>query len=140
MNEPSGRGTPRVLALRTTRNDMTEHTTSKLAEKKCLACHGSPPLLAEAQINSLLGQLSNWQVEGGKFLTRQYKSADFISALSLANKVGAIAEEEQHHPDLLVIWGMLGIKIWTHAAHSLTENDFILAAKIDRLMQAEQQD
>jgi len=105
-----------------------------LAEKKCLACHGGMPVLSKAEATALLGQLDGWKIEEGKFLTKLLKLRDFAQALDLANKVGVIAKEEGHHPDLLVRWGQLGIKIWTHAVDGLTESDFILAAKIDRLV------
>ena len=108
--------------------------SSKLSEKKCSPCQGELPPLSKAEIQSLVSQLPNWQVEEEKFLVRQYKKNNFASALALANKVGMVAEEQGHHPDLFIAWGMLGVKIWTHAANGLTENDFILAAKIDKVI------
>ncbi len=108
--------------------------SSKLNEKKCSPCRGELPRLSNSEIQSLVSLLLNWHVEEEKFLVRQYKTKDFASALALANKVGMLAEEQGHHPDLFIAWGVLGIKIWTHVANGLTENDFILAAKIDKIM------
>jgi 4a-hydroxytetrahydrobiopterin dehydratase len=106
----------------------------RLAEKKCMPCKGALPCLTNTEIQNLIGQLQNWRIEEEKFLTRNYQTTDFKSALALGNKVGIIAEEQGHHPDLLIRWGMLGIKIWTHTSNGLTENDFILAAKIDQVL------
>jgi 4a-hydroxytetrahydrobiopterin dehydratase len=110
--------------------------SSKLSEKRCSPCQGELPLLSKAEIQNLVSQLHNWHVEEEKFLVRQYKTKNFASALALANKVGMVAEEQGHHPDLFIAWGMLSIKIWTHAANGLSENDFILAAKIDKVMES----
>jgi 4a-hydroxytetrahydrobiopterin dehydratase len=107
----------------------------RLAKKKCVPCKGNLPCLTKSERQNLICQLQSWQIEEEKFLKRHYQTKDFKSALALANKVGVIAEEEGHHPDLLIGWGMLDIKIWTHTANGLTENDFILAAKIDQAMQ-----
>jgi 4a-hydroxytetrahydrobiopterin dehydratase len=105
----------------------------ELADKKCLSCAGQSQVLSQAQAASLLKQLNGWTVEKGKCLSKTYALKDFTEALALANIIGALAEEEAHHPDLLVRWGSLCVTLWTHSADALTENDFILAAKIDRL-------
>lgn len=106
----------------------------KLSEKTCSPCQGKLSRLTKAEIQNLASQLTNWQVVEEKFLERRHKTKNFVTALEMANKVAMIAEEQNHHPDLLIQWGMLGIKIWTHAADGLTENDFILAAQIDKVM------
>ena len=108
--------------------------TERLHEKKCSACYSKLPLLTKMEMNSLLIQLPHWLIEDDKVLTRHIKTTDFKSSLDLGNQVGAIAEEEGHHPDLQICWGKLTIKTWTHASHGLTENDFILAAKIDKII------
>ncbi len=103
-----------------------------LADKTCEACHGGVPKLSLEQIATLSAQIVGWTVDGEKRLLKLVKTKDFQKSLDLANAIGAIAEREQHHPDLLVRWGELKIEIWTHAVDGLTEADFILAAKIDR--------
>lgn len=105
----------------------------ELADKKCLSCAGHNQVLSQPEAASLLKQLSDWKLEKGKMLNKTYVVKDFAEALALANRIGALAEEEGHHPDLLVRWGSLGVTIWTHSLDGLSENDFILAAKIDRL-------
>jgi 4a-hydroxytetrahydrobiopterin dehydratase len=105
-----------------------------LADKKCVPCDGGTPKLTGAQIKSLSSELSDWQVDNDTKLQRKIKTKDFMASLNMANKIGEIAEEQGHHPDLTVRWGELGIELWTHAVDGLTESDFILAAKIDRLV------
>ena len=105
----------------------------ELAKKKCAACDGGMPILSESEANRYLEQLRDWQINRGKFLSKTFIFKNFAESLALANRIAEIAEEQRHHPDLLVRWGELGIKIWTHAVDGLTENDFILAAKIDEL-------
>lgn len=104
-----------------------------LSDKKCPGCDGATPVLSKFEVNTLLKELNKWRVENDKFLIKTFAVANFAQALELANKFGVIAEEEGHHPDLLVRWGELSVKIWTHAVDGLTESDFILAAKFDRV-------
>jgi 4a-hydroxytetrahydrobiopterin dehydratase len=80
----------------------------------------------------LLAELDGWTIEGGKHLVRRWKLADFKAALAFVNRIGAIAEREDHHPDIELGWGRVAVELWTHTAGGLTENDFIVAAKIDR--------
>ena len=104
---------------------------SELARKKCTPCReGTPPLAADAA-RALLGQLDGWQILDGPRLARTWKLRDFATALSFVNRIGEIAEAEDHHPDITLGWGRVGVELWTHATGGLTENDFILAAKID---------
>ena len=106
---------------------------TSLADKTCIPCRGGiPPLKGEA-LASLRRQLSEWTVVNEHHLTRAYKFPDFRSALAFVNRVGELAEEQGHHPDLLLGWGKVEISTWTHSVDGLTESDFILAAKIDRL-------
>ena len=105
-----------------------------LADKKCEACHGGTKSLSSSEYAPLLRELKDWEVIENHKLHKSVKTKDFQQALDLANKVGAIAEEEGHHPDLLVRWGELGIDMWTHAVNGLSEADFIMAAKIDRAL------
>lgn len=104
-----------------------------LAEKHCIPCRGGVPALKGEALESLKSQLPNWQVVDGHHLTRSFTFPDFKTALDFVNRAGAIAEEEGHHPDLLLSWGKVDVKTWTHKIDGLTESDFILAAKIDRL-------
>lgn len=103
-----------------------------LSEKTCIPCRGGVPPLTHQEIQPLLAELKDWQVKDDQRLLKTVKLEDFAESLSLANKIGAIAEEQGHHPDLLVRWGELGIELWTHKINGLTESDFILAAKIDK--------
>jgi 4a-hydroxytetrahydrobiopterin dehydratase len=103
-----------------------------LASKHCVPCEGGVPALTAEQIASLLSELDGWSVEDGKKLKRTYRFRDFAQALAFVNKAGALAEAEGHHPDLLLSWGKVGVELWTHAIGGLSENDFILAAKLDQ--------
>lgn len=106
---------------------------SDLASKTCVPCRGGvPPLKGEA-LASLFGQVDGWEVVEEHHITKLFKLRDFRQALRFTNQVGEIAEEQGHHPDIYLAWGKVGITIWTHAIDGLTESDFILAAKIDRL-------
>lgn len=105
---------------------------ASLAERHCVACRGKTPALTEDQFAPLLAELEGWTVEDGRHLRKTYRLRDFRQAQELAHRIGWIAEEENHHPDLSLGWGRLEVTIWTHAAGGLTENDFVLAAKCDR--------
>ena len=106
---------------------------SELAEKQCVPCQGGVPPLDEAKVQSLLGELDGWGIERDYHLTRTLTFPDFKSALDFVNRIGTVAEEQGHHPDLFLTWGKVKIELWTHKINGLTESDFILAAKIDRL-------
>jgi len=106
---------------------------SSLAEKTCVPCRGGvPPLRGEA-LQTLARQVEGWTVIDEHHLTKNFKFSDFRSALAFVNKVGGLAEEQGHHPDIFLAWGKVDITIWTHKINGLTESDFILAAKIDKL-------
>jgi 4a-hydroxytetrahydrobiopterin dehydratase len=115
-----------------------------LAKKTCIPCRGGVPPLSDAEIAPLREQIdAAWRVrqrETAKFpnvnyLTREYAFGNFAQALDAAVRIGALAEEQQHHPDLHVSWGRLGVEIWTHKIGGLTESDFIFAAKCDEALQ-----
>ena len=106
---------------------------SDLASKTCVPCRGGVPALHGEQLHSLSHQLPNWHVVDEHHITRVFTFPDFKSALDFVNKAGAIAEEQGHHPDILLTWGKAEITIWTHKLNGLTESDFILAAKIDQV-------
>jgi 4a-hydroxytetrahydrobiopterin dehydratase len=105
----------------------------ELAEKTCVPCRGGVPPLARPEIEKLLSQVPGWQVLNDHHLARTYPFPDFLAALDFVNRVGALAEQQGHHPDLYLAWGKVGVQIWTHKIDGLTESDFVLAAKIDKL-------
>ncbi len=107
--------------------------TESLAEKKCVPCRGGVAPLKSEHLQKLHSQVPGWQVANEHHLHREFRFPDFKQALGFVNRVGAIAEEEGHHPDIFLTWGKVGITLWTHTIDGLTESDFILAAKIDRL-------
>ena len=102
-----------------------------LTEKKCIPCSGGTPQLDASERETLIKQISGWDVDDEKKLVKSFSFEDFNEPMKLANKIWEVAEKEGHHPDLFVAWGKLKVEIWTHAAGGLTESDFILAAKID---------
>ncbi|MDE3167578.1 MAG: 4a-hydroxytetrahydrobiopterin dehydratase [Acidobacteriota bacterium] len=106
-----------------------------LAEKHCVPCRGGVPPLAAEEAGRLLAQIPGWQVAKGHHLVRNFSFPDFRTALDFVNKAGAIAEDEGHHPDMLLSWGRVEVRIFTHKIDGLTESDFILAAKIGNLHQ-----
>lgn len=106
---------------------------SDLATRECVPCRGGVPPLQGEKITQLLAELVGWEVVNEHHLKKHYSFADFREAQQFVNSVGKLAEEQGHHPDLSFGWGYCEIKIWTHKIDGLTESDFILAAKIDRL-------
>src|ERR1700679_2776400 len=106
---------------------------SELASKTCVPCRGGVPPLAGRELEALAKQVPQWTVVDGHHITRAFKFPDFVQALAFVNKVGAVAEDQGHHPDILLTWGKAEVTMWTHKINGLTESDFILAAKIDKL-------
>lgn len=104
-----------------------------LAEKKCVPCQGGVPPLKPEEIKPLAAELSGWEVVDNHHLTKNYNFPDFAQALAFVNKVGELAEEQAHHPDIYLTYGEVGVELWTHKIDGLTESDFIMAAKIDKL-------
>ena len=102
-----------------------------LSQKDCIPCKGGVPPLTAEQIQPLSSQVKNWSVINHHHIEKEFKFPDFKAALAFTNKIGAIAEQQGHHPDIQLGWGKVGVKIWTHKIDGLTESDFILAAKID---------
>ena len=110
---------------------------TNLTEMKCVACRGTEPTLSEAQVYQLMPQVPEWQVKevnGEKRLERAFKFRNFAEAIAFTDRVGAIAEQEDHHPLLITEWGRVTVDWWTHKIHGLHQNDFIMAAKTDRLV------
>lgn len=106
---------------------------SELAAKHCVPCRGGVPPLQGEELRKLAAQVSDWKVIDEHHITKTFLFPDFKTALDFVNRVGAVAEEEGHHPDLTLTWGKVDVKTWTHKIDGLTESDFILAAKIDQL-------
>jgi len=107
---------------------------SDLAKKDCVPCRGGVPPLRGDAINALLAQLDGWEVAEEHHLRKTYKFKDFVQALAFVNRVGAIAEEQGHHPDIHLTWGSVRLEIWTHKINGLTESDFVFAAKADQAL------
>ena len=107
--------------------------TDQLADKICVPCRGGVPPLTGKALERLQKAVPIWTVENEHHIHREFKFPDFKKALEFVNGVGALAEEQGHHPDILLAWGKAEITLWTHKINGLTESDFIMAAKIDRL-------
>jgi 4a-hydroxytetrahydrobiopterin dehydratase len=112
--------------------EMTQ-TAEPLAERKCVPCEGGTPPLTEGQIKPLMAQVNGaWSLEEGK-LVRQFKFRNFRDSMAFVNKVADLAESEGHHPDIYISYNRVRLTLFTHAIKGLSENDFIMAAKIDSL-------
>ena len=113
---------------------------SDLSKKKCVACDGNIPAFDKSEIHKYLKKVDGWNVEKDKsenfHLIKEFKFKNFIESQNFINEVGKISEEEGHHPDIIFGWGYAKINITTHAIEGLSENDFILAAKIDNITNA----
>ena len=106
---------------------------SSLANEKCIPCRGGIPALKGEELAALALELGgSWRVVDEHHLEKEFRFPDFAQALAFTNKVGAIAEEEGHHPDIYLAWGKVRVTIWTHKIDGLTRSDFVLAAKIER--------
>lgn len=105
---------------------------SDLAARDCVPCRGGVPPLGADRAGELLAELGNdWTVVDNHHLEKTYPFPDFAEALAFTNRVGAVAEQQQHHPDIALAWGRVGVTIWTHKIDGLTESDFVFAAKCD---------
>jgi 4a-hydroxytetrahydrobiopterin dehydratase len=109
---------------------------AELADKTCIPCRGGVPSLTADEIEPLARQLPDWDVVDLHHLDRTYKFKDFREALEFTNRIGELAEEQGHHPDIYLAWGKVGIQLWTHKIDGLSESDFVMAAKIERLSEA----
>ncbi len=105
---------------------------SDLAAKSCIPCREGAPAITGDALAQLAKQIPEWSVVDEHHLLRDFRFPDFKTALDFVNRAGAIAEAEGHHPDLLLSWGSVQAKIYTHKIGGLSESDFILAAKLDR--------
>lgn len=107
-----------------------------LAQMKCVACRPDSPRATEQETQEWLPQIPEWRVierDGEPQLTRTFKFKNFAEALAFTNRVGELAEQQDHHPALLTEWGKVTVRWWTHKIKGLHRNDFIMAAKTDQL-------
>jgi 4a-hydroxytetrahydrobiopterin dehydratase len=110
-----------------------------LTESRCVACRRDAPTVSDTELAELLPQVPDWELlelDGIRRLRRTFSFDDFAQALEFTKRVGAVAEEEGHHPALLTEWGRTTVTWWTHKIKGLHRNDFIMAAKTDALAQA----
>lgn len=110
--------------------------SEQLADKTCVPCRGGVPPLKGDELEKLHRSVPDWTVTNEHNIHREYRFPDFKQALDFVNRVGALAEEQGHHPDILLAWGKAGITLWTHSINGLSESDFIMAAKIDRFVRS----
>jgi 4a-hydroxytetrahydrobiopterin dehydratase len=109
---------------------------ASLTNEKCTACRRDSPRVTEAEVRELKPQIPEWtlaEADGIPRLERAFRFSNFAQALNFTNRVGALAEDEGHHPALLTEWGKVTISLWTHKIRGLHRNDFVMAAKIDAL-------
>lgn len=109
---------------------------AQLIEEKCVACRADAPVVTHREIAELHPQVPDWKLiveDGIRKLERTYRFPDFAKALAFTNAVGSLAEEEGHHPRIVTEWGRVAVTWWTHKIRNLHRNDFIMAAKTDRL-------
>ena len=106
---------------------------TELADKQCVPCKGGVPPLRGKELEKFHAGVPKWTVADEHHLHREFRFPDFKQALEFVNRVGEIAEGQGHHPDILLKWGTVEVTLWTHKINGLTESDFIMAAKIDRL-------
>ena len=108
-----------------------------LSKKKGIAWDGNIPAFDKSEIHKYLKKVDNWDVKSNDdesyYLTKEFKFKNFEESQNFVNKVGYVAESENHHPDISFGWGYCTVKIFTHAIKGLAESDFILAAKIDQI-------
>jgi len=110
---------------------------NELTQKRCTPCRGGVPPLAGPELSAFQQQLPFWKVVDDHHLTKSFRFPDFKTALEFVDRIGALAENEGHHPDLGLSWGKVDVVTYTHKIDGLSENDFILAAKIDELFFSE---
>ncbi len=106
---------------------------SDLAAKTCVPCRGGVPPMKGRELKRILELVPEWKAVNEHHITRTFTFPDFRKALDFVNRVGEVAEQQGHHPDILLTWGKAEVTLWTHKIDGLTESDFIMAAKIDQL-------
>jgi 4a-hydroxytetrahydrobiopterin dehydratase len=108
---------------------------SDLASKTCVPCRGDVPAIKGEPLERMAQQIPQWKVVNEHHVVRGFTFPDFKQALNFVNRVGELAEQQGHHPDILLAWGKAEITLWTHKIDGLSDSDFIMAAKIDRLLE-----
>ena len=103
-----------------------------LLEKKCIPCEGGASPLKQDEVQKLLKEIPSWEIKSGR-VYKQFKFKNFNESIAFVNKVAEIAENESHHPDITINYNKVGIELYTHSIKGLSENDFIVAAKIDNI-------
>ncbi len=106
-----------------------------LADRQCVPCKGGVPPLKGEPLRAMAQQVSQWTVADEHHLERSFAFKNFRQALDFTNRLGELAEQQGHHPDICLSWGRVDVRIWTHKINGLTESDFVLAAKTDRLLE-----
>ena len=106
---------------------------SDLANKTCVPCNAQTPTLTGEKLQSFANEVPEWEVVEGHHLRRRYPFRNFRDALDFVDRVGEVAEGQGHHPEIEFGWGYAEVRVWTHAIDGLSENDFVLAARIDAL-------
>jgi len=109
-----------------------DESGTRLTQRHCMPCKGGVPPLRGEELQKISSQLPDWKVVAEHHLTKTFVFPDFKAALEFVNRAGGLAEAEGHHPDLMLTWGRVDVKTYTHKIDGLTESDFILAAKIDQ--------
>jgi len=104
-----------------------------LASRECVPCRGGVPPMSGPEIQKFIGELKDWEVIEEHHLRKTFEFKNFRDALDFVDRIGELSEEQGHHPDICFGWGRAEVTIWTHKINGLTESDFILAAKIDKL-------
>ncbi len=108
--------------------------SDRLSRMRCVPCRGGVPPLAGEELERLHEELdAGWRLVDGHHLEKDFRFPDFRSALAFVNRVGELAEDEDHHPDICFGWGRVSVRIWTHKIDGLTESDFVFAAKTEAL-------
>lgn len=106
-----------------------------LLNKTCVPCQGGQPSMDKTAATQILSELGGqWEINDHGHLAKSYRFKNFMDAMNFANKIAELAEKEGHHPDLAISWGSCRVELWTHKINGLSENDFILAAKIEALI------
>jgi len=107
---------------------------TELAKKQCVPCRGGTPPLSAEQAKAYLAAVPEWRLSAnGKQIARTFTFKDFVQAMKFVNKVADVAEEQGHHPDIDIHWNKVELVLWTHSIGGLHENDFVMAAKLERL-------
>jgi 4a-hydroxytetrahydrobiopterin dehydratase len=109
-----------------------------LSQKHCVACDAGTPALAEEEAQGLIESVPGWELVD-RMLQRRFRFRDFKAAMTFVNRVAGIAESEGHHPDIHISWNRVRLELTTHAIKGLSENDFIMAAKVSELFEEERQ-